>query len=68
MYGNYLNPPGPSYVNQAAEAEVRKAFVEAQTTSKTRVETIQKMTDVLAAQMRKGTFLSRHMRSCGHPA
>jgi hypothetical protein len=63
MYDNYLDGTEPSYANTAAEKEVHRAYLSGLNKKVSRDRTIASMANVLAAQTKRGIYLSRHMRS-----
>ena len=62
MYDNYADGTPPTYRNRAAEGEVRAAYLEGRRNGWSRARTVESMTAVLAAQVDRGVYLSRHMR------
>lgn len=63
MYNNYLQGKPPRYANVAAHAEVLRAFSRGRRNLHGRDAVIESMAIILANQMRRGIYLSRHMRS-----
>ena len=62
MYDNYLQGNPPRYANRAAHAEVRRAFDRGRNGRAGRDAIIGAMAGELNDQMKRGIYLSRHMR------
>lgn len=63
MYDNYADKTSKAYANASAEREVKRAFDQGRNAGKSRNQVIGDMANVLQAQVSRGVFISRHMRS-----
>ncbi|HEX5706221.1 MAG TPA: LysM peptidoglycan-binding domain-containing protein [Pyrinomonadaceae bacterium] len=66
MYNKLANGDDLSeYTNRTAVAEIRVAYDESRRAGRTADQTIAAMESVIAAQVARGTFISRHLRGNG---
>ena len=63
MYNNYLDNTAPHYMNKIAESEVKRAYDKGQKAGLTREQIVREMTTALHNQIKRGIYLSPHMRS-----
>ncbi|MBW8754446.1 MAG: hypothetical protein JF595_09885 [Sphingomonadales bacterium] len=63
MYDNYADKTSKRYADVSAERDVKRAFDQGRNAGKGRDEIIDDMAEVLKAQVSRGVYISRHMRS-----
>jgi hypothetical protein len=63
MYDNFTRGKGPRYLNQTAFEEVHRAYQAGLRKGLNREQTIVAIEAVLTNQVKRGVYLSRHMRS-----
>lgn len=61
MYDNFADNSSPTYRNRAAFNEVRAAYISGREAGLGRAAIVDRMADVLQAQVDRGVFISRHM-------
>lgn len=63
MYDNYADRTSKRYADVAAERDVKRAFDHGRKAGKSRSQVIGDTANVLKAQVSRGVYISRHMRS-----